>query len=114
VDTDLPRLAFQEISQMSFEPLEQARFPAFATVLQAAEQGGTAPAAINGADEVLVQRFLAGDIPFTGIARGLDAVLSRWPGECGDLSPANHGSLSLEKLLAADRWARETARELSF
>ncbi len=114
VDTDLPRLVFQEISQMSFEPLEQARFPAFATVLQAAEHGGTAPAAINGADEVLVQRFLAGDIPFTGIARGLDAVLSRWLAECGDLSPANHSSLSLEELLAADRWARKTARELSF
>jgi len=114
VDTDLPRLAFQEISQMSFEPLEQDRFPAFATVLHAAGQGGTAPAAINAADEVLVQRFLAGDIPFTGIARGLDAVLSRWLTECGDLNPASHGSLSLDALLAADRWAREAARELSF
>jgi len=114
VDTDLPRLAFQEISQMTFEPLEQDRFPAFATVLQAAGQGGTAPAAINAADEVLVQRFLAGGIPFTGIALGLETILSHWgAGEIG-LDTANRDEITLDTLLAADRWAREAARELSF
>jgi 1-deoxy-D-xylulose-5-phosphate reductoisomerase len=63
--------------------------------------GGTAPAVANAADEVLVAAFLAGEIAFTGIAEGLEHVLSRHtPGPVRDLA-------ALEE---ADAWAREEAR----
>jgi len=113
-DTDLSRLAVEEMSTMIFEPLDLERFPAFTTVLEAATNGQTAPAAINAADEVLVERFLAADIPFTGISRGLDAVLSRWTKEYGDPNAVGQDDLSLDALARIDRWARDTARRLCF
>jgi len=114
VDTDLSRLALEGISTMAFEPLDPERFPAFATVLEAARKGWTAPAAINAADEVLVERFLAADIPFTGIDRGLDAVLSCWMAEYGDSNSVDQADLNLDALLSIDRWARDVASKLCF
>ena len=114
VDTDLSRLALEGISTMAFEPLDPERFPSFATVLEAARKGRTAPAAINAADEVLVERFLAADISFTGIGRGLDAVLSRWMAEYGDSNSVGQAGLNLDALLSVDRWARGVASKLCF
>jgi len=104
--TDLPRLDFSRSRRLGFEPLDIERFPAFATVLSAARDGGSAPAAVNAADEILVSRFLAEEIPFTGIAAGLGAVLDSWRAELGD------ESLTLAHLLNVDRWARELSADL--
>ena len=101
--TGLPRLAFDRRLDLAFEPLDENRFPAFAVVLAAADAGGSAPAAVNAADEILVTRFLDGAIPFTGIARGLAAVLDRWRSEVDETS------LTLDHLLEVDRWARDVA-----
>jgi len=106
VGTDLPRLAWGEKRNLTFEPLDEDRFPAFPVVIAAAEAGGSALAAVNAADEILVSRFLAGEIPFSGIARGLDAVVGRWRTEIDDIS------VTLEHLLAVDRWARDVAQVL--
>jgi len=103
--TELPRLALAEACALHFEPLDPDRFPAFAVVLSAARAGGSAPAAVNAADEVLVARFLRGEIPFTGIASGLSAVLDRWRSETRD------EPISLDVLLEVDHWARDTAFE---
>jgi 1-deoxy-D-xylulose-5-phosphate reductoisomerase len=104
--TDLPRLDLAGTRQLGFEPLDVERFPAFATVLSAARDGGSAPAAVNAADEILVARFLGEEIPFTGIAAGLRAVLGSWRTEVDD------ESLTLAHLLHVDRWARELAAGL--
>jgi 1-deoxy-D-xylulose-5-phosphate reductoisomerase len=107
-DTGLPRLDLGTVPPIAFEPLDPDRFPAFAVVLEAAKRGGTAPAAINAADEVLVERFLKREIPFTAISRGLEAVLLRWADE-EEGEPVTRGGL-----LAVDAWARKMARGLSF
>jgi len=109
IDTALPRLDLETQGALRFEPLDPDRYPAFATVLAAARSGGTAPAAVNAADEVLVARFLEDDIPFTGIAAGLEAILTRWTEVYG----ADEGAIALEKLLAVDRWARAQTATLS-
>ena len=107
--TGLPRLALgEETRALHFEPLDSDRFPAFAVILSAARDGGSAPAAVNAADEVLVARFLRGEIPFTGIAAGLSAILDRWQSESRD------GPISLDALLEVDRWARDAASEFEF
>jgi len=87
---------------LNFRELSRDRYPAFWTVLEAGKMGGTAPAVANAADEVLVQAFLAGEIPFTAISEGISQVLSRHK---------NGPVEGLESVLAADRWARQEARK---
>ncbi len=110
VETGLPRLRLDEPLQIGFLPFEEARFPAYSVVVAAAREGGSALAAVNAADEVLVDRFLNGEIRFTGIAAGLAAVLDRWrtekKAEPDDRSP------ELPRLLGVDRWAREAVAGL--
>ena len=85
---------------LTFEAVDARRFPAFALGVAAGRAGGTAPAVFNAANEEAVAGFLAGAIPFTGIAdiiaRALDAH---------DPAPAD----TLDSVLAADRSAREIA-----
>jgi len=110
VETGLPRLRFDAPLQLSFLPFDEGRFPAYTAILAAAREGGSALAALNAADEVLVGRFLDGGIRFTGIAAGLQAVLDRWRA----VKKAEHGDArpDLPRLLDVDRWAREEARGL--
>ncbi|MCD5416548.1 1-deoxy-D-xylulose-5-phosphate reductoisomerase [Candidatus Bipolaricaulota bacterium] len=113
IDTGLPRLNLDITAPLKFEPLDPGRFPAFTTVLHAAKEGGTAPAAINAADEILVKRFLTGEIPFTGIAAGLEVILNRWVALKG--SPdEEHGKISLQTIRSIDRWARSEAAALQW
>ncbi len=104
-NTGLPRLNLTAVGPLTFEPLDPKRYPAFTTVLSAARYEGTAPAAVNAADEVLVERFLSGEIPFTAIPRGIAATLAAWKDE---------HELSLEAIQATDGWARTFVRSLSF
>jgi len=106
-DTGFPRLDLLAASPLRFEPLDPRTFPAFHTVLEAARCGGVTAAAANAADEVLVERFLTGEIPFNGIALGLERVLEREHGRQSSESP------SLPELLRVDAWAREIARSLA-
>jgi 1-deoxy-D-xylulose-5-phosphate reductoisomerase len=86
-----------------FHP-DPARYPCLAIAREALRRGGTVPVAVNAADEVAVEEFLAGRLPFTGITRLLEEVLAGWDG-----GPA----ADLESLARADREARRRAREAS-
>ena len=66
--------------------------------------GGTAPAALSGADEAAVEAFLSGRIGFTGIASVVEAVMNR---HRGPSSPP-----SLAAAVEAEQWGRETASAL--
>lgn len=92
-----------ELAKLEFKELETARYPAFNVVVEAGKSGGNRPAAVNGADEALIDEFLAENIRFGGIARGLELVL-------GDLEPVENPTL--EDLKSTDAWAREKARSL--
>lgn len=85
----------------TFEPPDPARFPCLALAYDALREGGTAPAALNAANEVAVEAFLVGTLPFGGIAACNAEVLGRIPRE---------SVRSLEQVLDVDRRARETAR----
>lgn len=97
-ELDLARLG-----RLTFREADSSRFPCLALAREAISAGGTAPAALSGADEVAVARFLSGEIPFSGIPRILENVLSRIP-----RAPAD----SLEAVLVADREARELAAQI--
>jgi 1-deoxy-D-xylulose-5-phosphate reductoisomerase len=87
---------------LTFEPISAARFPAYALGRAAGAAGGTAPAAFNAANEVAVQLFLEGRIPFGRIPEIIERVLEGHRG--GD-------ARSLDAVLAADADARRRATE---
>jgi 1-deoxy-D-xylulose-5-phosphate reductoisomerase len=95
-----PLTAF-DLAGLTFEPIEPARHPAFACALAAGRTGGTAPCALNAADEVAVGAFLDGAIPLGRLPDVLSAVLDRHRAE-----PVE----SLEQLREVDAWARDAAR----
>jgi 1-deoxy-D-xylulose-5-phosphate reductoisomerase len=70
---------------------------------EAAEKGGAHCIALNAADEVAVEAFLARRIPFTGIPRTIERVLA----STREAHPA-----TIAEVLAHDREARELARAL--
>ncbi len=90
----------------TFEPLDTEAFPAVELARQAGIAGGTAPAAYNAANEECVGAFLAGRLPFAGIIDTVSQVVS-------EHSDSSRGSVTLEDVLATDRWARDRARELT-
>ncbi len=91
------------LAQLDFSPPDFARFPCLRLAYQAAELGGEHCIALNAADEIAVEAFLAERIPFLLIPRTIEKVLERTP----DRHPA-----TIAEVLEADARARATAREL--
>jgi 1-deoxy-D-xylulose-5-phosphate reductoisomerase len=85
-----------------FLPLDDDAFPAVALAREAGRRGGTAPAVYNAANEVAVDAFRRGELPFTGI---VDVVASAVAAH----DVPSDEQLSLDDVLAADAWAREAA-----
>ena len=99
----IPRLDTGISHSLTFQPLEKERFPCFGLALAAGRKGGTYPAVVSAADEVAVHAFLNGKIPFTGIYKVIDKVLSEHESLDG---------LDAEDVLAADQWATDRAKEI--
>jgi 1-deoxy-D-xylulose-5-phosphate reductoisomerase len=87
---------------LEFEAPDLETFPMLALAREAGEKGGTYPCVYNAANEVAVAAFLAGRLPFLGIAEVVADALER-----ADGAPAQ----DLSDLLEADRAARELADE---
>jgi 1-deoxy-D-xylulose-5-phosphate reductoisomerase len=83
----------EEWGTLAFNRLDVARYPAYATVRAAAEAGGNRGTILNAADEVAVAAFLAGSLPFTGIAGTIASAVDRWG---TDDEPSLDGILSLD------------------
>jgi 1-deoxy-D-xylulose-5-phosphate reductoisomerase len=106
-------------SSWTFEPLDDEAFPAVELARHAGRLGGTAPAVLNAANEECVDAFHEGRISFLQILDIVAAVLAEHA-RPGAASPPDVGSalvpssgLSVEVVLAADRWARQRARVLA-
>jgi 1-deoxy-D-xylulose-5-phosphate reductoisomerase len=97
------RIDWTRAATLEFQPVDRATFPLLDLAVQAGRQGGTAPAALNAANEEAVDAFLAGRLPFPGIAEVVDEISGR------HRPPA---ALDLEAVLAAERWSRGLARTL--
>ncbi|WP_319526238.1 1-deoxy-D-xylulose-5-phosphate reductoisomerase [uncultured Desulfosarcina sp.] len=100
---DVPVPDFPGIGTFTFEEPDLDRFPCLALAYAAGKQGGACPAVLNAANEVAVEAFLENRLPFNGICPIIDRTLSR--------HTQNDGA-GLDEILAADSWARKTAREL--
>jgi 1-deoxy-D-xylulose-5-phosphate reductoisomerase len=100
----LPTLDLAQIGTLRFYPPDEKRFPCLRLAREAARRGGTAPAALNAANEVAVDRFLTGRIRFAGIWELVESVLSRHEGV---------QEPELDDIIAADEWGRWQAAKLA-
>jgi 1-deoxy-D-xylulose-5-phosphate reductoisomerase len=107
LSADFPRLDLAAAGTLSFEEPDEGRFPALRLAKDSLKEGGSAPTVLNAANEVAVEAFLKGAIPFPGIAATVGRTLSKAASVLGNVKPD-----SLEAVLHLDARAREIAREL--
>jgi len=88
------------LRHLDFEEPDFERFPCLRLAYEAAEKGGAHCIALNAADEVAVEAFLACRIPFTGIPDTIERVLASTP----EAHPA-----TIAEVLSVDRQARQLA-----
>lgn len=92
-----PKLAWSDLSALTFEQPDIETFPALQLGFEVAARGGTCGAVLNAANEAAVGHFLSGDLPFLDIARVCRSVL-----ESHNYSAAP----AMAELTQLDQWAR--------
>jgi 1-deoxy-D-xylulose-5-phosphate reductoisomerase len=88
---------------LEFAEVDRQRFPGLDLAYAALTAGGTAPAVLNGANEVAVQAFLDGRISYLGIPHLVKEVLEGHQPQKVD---------SIEDVMQSDRWSRQAAEEM--
>lgn len=99
--TDKP-LPLDRLFSLDFRPADPHRFPMLALATASMHTGGAASAVYNAANEVAVEAFLQGRLPFLGIPRVVEDTLA-------SLGGVRVGSL--DEVLAIDQQARRVAQE---
>ena len=100
IEAGVEPLDFTTLAKLEFERVDLHRFPCVRLAQEAIRSGGTAPAALNAANEVAVDAFLGGRVGYTDIARIIENVLGEVDVE---------GLDTLERVYAADVEARALA-----
>ena len=94
---------WDDLSALVFAEPDRARYPCLELAEQALAIGGAAPAVLSAANETAVERFLAGNIRFTDIARINRQALTT----CADFSAE-----TIDDIQVADSQARAYAQAL--
>lgn len=94
-------LDFTRHPRLTFDQPDLERFPALRIAREVGVAGYTYPTVLSAADEIAVEAFLRQEIGFTDIPAVIQNVLD---------AHTPHEVTSLDAILEADRWARETAR----
>lgn len=102
LETNLPSLKLEEIGKLSFFEPDKSRFRCLSLAVSALETGGSMPAVLNGANEIAVDSFLKEEISFLGIPGIIEKTMN---------AHTVHQVSTIDSVLDADTWARETAKE---
>jgi len=103
IETNLPSLRLEEIGTLTFQKPDIERFRCLALALKASEISESMPAVLNGANEIAVDSFLKGKIGFLQIPYLIEKTMEIHKPFSID---------NIEKVIEADRWARETAENV--
>ena len=98
-----PKLDFTQLNGLTFEEVDNEKFPALELAYAAGRTGRSLPAVLNAANEIAVQAFLEEKLPFLEIPVLVEKVMNRHIVE--DVTDLPH-------LLAIDSWARAEAQSL--
>lgn len=103
LDLDTPRMNWNEILNLTFEPVDFDKFPCVRLAMESIEKGGYAPAILNAANEVAVQRFLNKEIGYIQIPEIVEKSLANidW-----------NDSLNAETLKEIDKETRTYAKSI--
>ncbi|MDG2122196.1 MAG: 1-deoxy-D-xylulose-5-phosphate reductoisomerase [Verrucomicrobiales bacterium] len=101
-ENTLEPLDLAKVGRLDFEAPRAGDFPALGLAREAGERGGTLAAVLNAANEVAVERFVRGEIGFSGIWGTVERVMGRH-------EVVEHPDLA--EILEADAWARRQAVE---
>ena len=102
IDAGVTELDLFDVARLDFEPADEERFACLRLAKEAFQQGGTAPAILNAANEVAVAAFLKGRITFTEIAELCEQALASVP---------SHKADTLQKILDDDHHARKFSQQ---
>ena len=102
IDAGVNTLDLAKAGTLEFAAIDLERFPCIRLAYEALRLGGTAPAALNAANEMAVEAFLNGTLAFTDIPRVIEDVLANT-----SIKPAT----TLSDVLGADSIARSAAHE---
>ena len=97
-----------QATSWTFEPLDNQVFRAVEIAKLAGSRAGTAPAVLNGANEVAVEAFLAKELSFLGIVEFVEEVLKAHL----ESNFVSDQELTIEEVLKAADWAQQYGREL--
>jgi 1-deoxy-D-xylulose-5-phosphate reductoisomerase len=106
VTAPFARLDLAKIRSLDFLEVDTRRYPAVGLAYAACRAGGSMPAVLNAANEVAVERFLAAELPFTGIVEVVSRVLDK---HASSVAPIH----SVDDALGWDAWARSEARGIA-
>ena len=101
LEAHFPPLDLAEVGRLSFSAPDPDRFPSLSLAREALRVGETMPAVMNAANEMAVEYFLQGLIPFIRIPELIERVMEAHRPE---------RNVELETIQRADGWAREEAR----
>ena len=96
-------LELSKIKSLTFDNLDEDVFPAIKLCREAVRQGGTAPAILNAANEIVVNSFLKKRIKFSNMIEIIEEVLSTL-----DITQ----NINLDSIIIADRDARKLTKNI--
>lgn len=76
-DLDVDHVYLPDIGSLNFFAPDTDKFPCLRLAYEAGERGGTAPAILNAANEVIVPAFLDGQISYLDIPRSLEDIMGQ-------------------------------------
>ena len=97
------RLDWTQPRTWNFSAPDLDKFRLLKLAYQAQEQGGSATCTLNAADEIAVEAFLEGRIPFPSIASVVEETLQR---------QTPRKPTTIEEVISVDLASRETARQI--
>lgn len=103
VSTGVKPLDLTDFSGLTFFKPDMEKFPCLGLAYRAINAGESMPAVMNAANEIAVDAFLGGQIGFTRIADVIEKTMD---------AHTAHNLVSIDEVLKADLWSRETAREI--
>jgi 1-deoxy-D-xylulose-5-phosphate reductoisomerase len=99
----VPRLDWTQPRTWHFSAPDLGKFRLLKLAYEAQAQGGSATCTLNAADEVGVEAFLEGRIPFPAIAETVEETLARQP---------SRDARTIEDVISIDLASRELARQI--
>ena len=103
ISTPFGRIDWTTLDRLDFQPPDRSTFRCLDLAYEAGRRGGTAPAALSAANEVVVEAFLEGRITWIQIAEMVESAVNRF-------TPSH--PRDLDDVLAADAEGRRLAREV--